>query len=192
MSKLPTQLKWSQFVRALTNLKYQQLKSKSGSARHFQRTADGEILTFHEPHGGATLKQGTLTEYLRHMKVNREEFKGALSGAIEVAAMEEERRYRRTVRADGPIISNCTRCFNVVGESTIEEEVIAAELSHPCYSNCRRLDGRGFPIFSSAMGGPNRAPWPASVARKIDQRKCLRGPCRSARTSAPGDKTPGR
>jgi len=135
VSKLPTQLKWAQFVAALTNLQYKQLKSKGGSARHFQRLSDGAILTFHEPHGGDTLRQGTLTEYLRHMDVSREEFIQALEGRTSLAAASEEERFKRVLDSDGTIISNCNECFARVMRSKIEEEVAAAEAGHPCYLN---------------------------------------------------------
>lgn len=133
MGKLPTQLRWSEFVAALTSplLGFKQLPSKGGSARHFQRLSDGEILTFHEPHGGDTLRQGTLREYLRHLKLTREQFEDCLSRpSINLA--EEEEAYRRSLDNDGTIVSNCMNCFAIVAKSKIEDEIIAAEASHTC------------------------------------------------------------
>jgi predicted RNA binding protein YcfA (HicA-like mRNA interferase family) len=133
VNKLPTQLKWPQFVRALTSLGFRQLPSKGGSARHFQRFSDKTIHTVHEPHGGDTLRLGTLTEYLRHMDISREKFLQALDGTVSIAEQTQEDRFRRTQDVDGTIISNCNQCLNLVIKSKIEDEVIAAERRHPCY-----------------------------------------------------------
>jgi hypothetical protein len=131
LSKLPTQLKWKPFVAALKALKYEQLPSKGGSARHFQRGTEDPI-TFHEPHGGDTLKQGTLTEYLRKLDIDRAAFEKALSGSRSFDIDAEEERYRRTMLSNGSIVSNCLSCLNVVIESFLEEEVDAAEATHSC------------------------------------------------------------
>jgi predicted RNA binding protein YcfA (HicA-like mRNA interferase family) len=137
VSKLPTQLRWDQFVGVLKVLGFEQLTSKGGSAMHFVRSADGEIQTFHRPHRTKTIPQGTLTEYIRHLKITREEFTDALSGVsrnqiLEVVIAEEE-RFRRTSKPDGVIVSNCCTCLDVVLESLSVEEITAAELAHPCY-----------------------------------------------------------
>jgi hypothetical protein len=129
---LPTQLKWNLFVRALKTLKYKQLPSKGGSARHFRRGVEDPV-TFHEPHGNDTLRQGTLTEYLRKLKISREEFDLALAGldAQRQASVDEE-RFRRTSLPNGNIVSNCMTCFNLVADAPLEEIIIAAELEHVC------------------------------------------------------------
>jgi len=133
VSKLPTQLKWNLFVAALKTLGYEQLRSKGGSARHFQRGTE-DPLTFHEPHGGDTLRQGTLTEYLRKLQIDREQFVSALEGGgLESSqAGDQEENFRRTTKPDGRIVSNCMQCFQVVADSSLEEEVEIAEGSHIC------------------------------------------------------------
>jgi HicA toxin of bacterial toxin-antitoxin, len=133
VSKLPTQLRWSEFVSALERLKLKELPSKRGSARHFQRLSDSEILTFHEPHGKGTIKQGTLSEYLRKLEITREQFEDALYPQITLMESSEE-RFRRSSDSDGTIISNCMRCFEVVLRSKLEEEILAAEAAHACAS----------------------------------------------------------
>lgn len=132
LSKLPTQLKWNLFVGALKALGYKQLKSKGGSARHFQRGNEDPV-TFHEPHGGDTLKQGTLTEYIRKLRIDRGIFEAALDGLASEKSSIEEEHYRRTILSNGTIVSNCLSCLNVVAESLSEEEVISAETSHSCH-----------------------------------------------------------
>ena len=131
MNKLATQLRWSQFVNVLKHLHYKQLDSKGGAARHFERP-DGQICTFHEPHGGGTLPQGTLREYLRKLKLSREDFEVALLGQSENSAVENE-QYRRCFDSDGTIISNCLKCLELVGRFSSDEEASAAESSHPCW-----------------------------------------------------------
>jgi predicted RNA binding protein YcfA (HicA-like mRNA interferase family) len=132
LSKLPTQLKWSQFVAALKQLKYRELASKGGSARHFERLSDKVILTFHQPHGNNTIPTGTLSEYLRKLGLTREELDMALRGR-QGAEIAEEDRFRRSVDSDGTIISNCSKCLEVVTKSKIEDVVLAAETAHSCY-----------------------------------------------------------
>jgi predicted RNA binding protein YcfA (HicA-like mRNA interferase family) len=132
LSKLPTQLKWRQFVAVLKVLGYEQLRSKGGSARHFQRGTEDPV-TFHEPHGSDTLRQGTLTEYLRKLGVTRDQFEAVLSGfGNPIGDQMDEERYRRTARPDGVIVSNCLLCFSVVAQSSSEDEVSAAEAAHSC------------------------------------------------------------
>lgn len=133
MDKLPTQLRWSEFVAALKYLKYKPLKSKRGAARNFERLSDGEVVTFHEPHGGDTLRQGTLSEYIRKLGITRKEFDEALSGAAAQTVVAEDERFRRTLESDGTIVSNCMLCFGLVKKSKSEDEVIAAEAAHPCW-----------------------------------------------------------
>lgn len=75
MGKLPTQLPWRRFVAILKSLGYQETKSKGGSARSFYNPErDPDLVTFHEPHGGDTIRQGTLSEYLRKLKLSRDDF----------------------------------------------------------------------------------------------------------------------
>jgi len=51
------------------------MKAKRGSARTFACDArEPSVVTFHEPHGKDTLREGTLREYLRKLKLNRDEF----------------------------------------------------------------------------------------------------------------------
>lgn len=133
MDKLPTQLRWSEFVAALKDLKYRPLKSKRGSARQFERISDGEILTFHEPHGGNPLPTGTLSEYLRKLKISREKLEEALARSSSPVPAQDEERFRRGVDAEGVITSNCMMCYAVVGQSRNEDEVRAAEDAHPCW-----------------------------------------------------------
>ncbi|MGB9028961.1 MAG: type II toxin-antitoxin system HicA family toxin [Acidobacteriaceae bacterium] len=132
MNKLPAQLRWSEFVGALKRRGLKQLKSKRGAARQFERASDGEIFTFHEPHGGGTIPPGTLSEYLRKLELTRVEFEGLLLAQSEPLVAEEE-RYRRSSEPDGTIVSNCLKCFGIVGKSKTEAEVIAAEATHPCW-----------------------------------------------------------
>ena len=130
LSKLPTQLKWSIFKRALTNLGYTELRARGGSARHF-RKGDGNPITFHEPHGNDTLRQGTLTEYLKKLGITRSEFEEAISGGIPRIAADEE-RYRHTSLPNGRIVSNCLKCFEVVAQASSQQELLEAEASHIC------------------------------------------------------------
>ena len=132
MDKLPTQLRWSEFVRALKRRGLKQLKSKRGAARQFERASDGEIFTFHEPHGGGTIPPGTLSEYLRKLDLTREEFEVLLVGQSDQPAAEDE-RYKRSFQSDGTIVSNCLKCLDIVEKSKNEAEVIAAEAAHPCW-----------------------------------------------------------
>ena len=75
MAKLPTQLAWRKFVAVLKALGYQEMKSGQGSARNFHNpNRDPQLVTFHEPHKGDNLRQGTLSEYLRKLKIGRDEF----------------------------------------------------------------------------------------------------------------------
>jgi len=109
LSKLPTQLRWKLFVAAIKLLKYHELPSSGGSARHFQR-GDEDPITFHEPHGNAPIiKQGTLTEYLRKLDISRDIFMKALAGSVEEESerISDEERFRRTSLANGIIVSNC-------------------------------------------------------------------------------------
>ena len=51
------------------------MKSSRGSARAFHSPSrDPDVVTFHEPHGKDSLREGTLREYLRKLKLSREEF----------------------------------------------------------------------------------------------------------------------
>lgn len=75
MSKLPTQLQWRRFLCVLTALGYAPLKAKRGASRSFHNpNRNPAVVTFHEAHGGDTLRQGTLSEYLRKVGVDREQF----------------------------------------------------------------------------------------------------------------------
>jgi hypothetical protein len=51
------------------------MESNRGSARDFHNpNRIPVIVTFHEPHGGDTIRQGTLCEYLRKLKIDRDHF----------------------------------------------------------------------------------------------------------------------
>lgn len=129
MRKIPTQLRWPEFVALLKSQGFIELPSKRGSARHFQRLRDGEIFTFHEPHGGDSIRQGTLAEYLRKAEIDPEELWRVPE---EASRQSDEEPYRRSVEADGTNVSNCTSCFAVVMKSKNEEDGLAAEAAHTC------------------------------------------------------------
>lgn len=75
MGKLPTQLQWRKFVAVLKALGYEQMKSGQGSARNFYNpNRHPHVVTFHEPHKGDNIRQGTLSEYLRKLLLDRDEF----------------------------------------------------------------------------------------------------------------------
>ncbi len=75
MSKLPTQLKWAKFKCVLKAYGYDQLPGGKGSARNFyKQQGDPDLVTFHEPHGNDTLRKGTLSEYLRKLKTDKDAF----------------------------------------------------------------------------------------------------------------------
>jgi hypothetical protein len=130
LSKLPTQLKWSIFVAALKALKYKQLPSKGGSARHFQRGNEDPV-TFHQPHGNDTLKQGTLAMYMRFLDTDIDKFLAAVDGERKNEETLDE-RFRRTLLGNGSIISHCCECCNPVITSFDSGEIEMAELSHVC------------------------------------------------------------
>ena len=137
VDKLPTQLKWAQFVRVLEQLDYKLSKRAAGAGRTFvsKTRVPGEV-SFHEPHGGKPIPNGTLSEYLRKLKLDRDAFFRLLDGVSEVPAIEavgEEDRFRRSFESSGEIVSNCTKCFEVVARSMIEAEILAAESAHPCF-----------------------------------------------------------
>jgi hypothetical protein len=130
LSKLPTQLRWKLFVGALDVLRYKELPPSPGAARHFQRGNEDPV-TFHEPHG-KPLKQGTLSEYLRKLGIDRETFMAALAGTSEVAVIiANEESFRRTALANGVFASNCLNCCELVATGP-EAEVTAAEAAHVC------------------------------------------------------------
>lgn len=112
-------------------LGYVELRSSGGPARHFQR-GEEDPLTFHEPHGGKTIKQGTLTEYLRKLDIDRDMFMAALGGTIAVdASVEDEEKFHRKEIANGILVSNCLLCCELVATGS-EHEVKAAEDTHAC------------------------------------------------------------
>ena len=70
MAKLPTQLPWRKFVAILKSLGYTAMKSGQGAARNFHNpNRDPNVVTFHEPHKGDTIRQGTLSEYINKLKI---------------------------------------------------------------------------------------------------------------------------
>lgn len=59
----------------LDQLGYTPMKSKHGSARSFHNpNRQPPVVTFHEPHGNETIRQGTLREYIRKLHLERDEF----------------------------------------------------------------------------------------------------------------------
>ncbi len=73
--KLPPQLAWRRFLCVLSKLGYKPAKSRRGSARAlYSETRDPAIVTFHEPHGKDSLREGTLREYLRKLRLSKEQF----------------------------------------------------------------------------------------------------------------------
>ena len=134
MDKLPSQLKWAQFLTALEKLDYKLYKSHPGSARTFvSKTRKPSEVTFHEPHGTSPIRAGTLREYLRKLEVSRDELSMLLYNSSDSSRAEEDERFRRSTESSGHIVSNCTKCFDVVARSLVESEVLAAEEAHPCF-----------------------------------------------------------
>ena len=74
-SELPSQLRWNEFLGVVKKLGYSLYESKRGSARTFRTTSrEPKFVTFHEPHGSARLRKGTLREYVRKLNLTRDEF----------------------------------------------------------------------------------------------------------------------
>jgi predicted RNA binding protein YcfA (HicA-like mRNA interferase family) len=132
---LPSQLKWAEFIRAVEALGWDFFKSKPGSARTYIDRKTGEPATFHEPHGGDTLRKGTLREYLTKINVSHDRFMEVLrsGAAAETRDPSDEERFTRRTDVDGTVISNCNSCCNVVLQSKVLSEIDAAESMHPCY-----------------------------------------------------------
>jgi HicA toxin of bacterial toxin-antitoxin, len=133
VDRLPPQLKWEPFVAALKKLGYRLYKSHPGSARTFVNDErEPSEVTFHEPHSTNPIRLGTLSEYLRKLKVDRDKFADLLYGSP-TNAVEDEERFRRSLESSGHIVSNCTKCYEMVARSAVEAEVLAAEAGHPCF-----------------------------------------------------------
>jgi predicted RNA binding protein YcfA (HicA-like mRNA interferase family) len=80
MTKLPAQLAWRDFLKVVEKLGYKPLPNGRGSARSFHNpNADPPIVTFHEPHGKDPIRDGTLREYLRKLKISRDDFLALLA-----------------------------------------------------------------------------------------------------------------
>jgi hypothetical protein len=75
-----------------------------------------------------------LTEYLRKLQISREQFVAALEGGDLESSDDgdSDENFRRSIKSDGTIVSNCMRCFQVVADSSLEEEVETAESAHVC------------------------------------------------------------
>lgn len=132
MDRLPPQLKWAPFVAALGKLGYRLHRKLPGSARTFvSDIREPAEVSFHEPHGSDTIRLGTLREYLRKLKVTRDEFSDLLYGTTATEA-EDDDKFRRSLEPSGHIVSNCNKCYGIVGRSIIESEIIAAEATHSC------------------------------------------------------------
>ncbi|MGO9211233.1 MAG: type II toxin-antitoxin system HicA family toxin [Terriglobales bacterium] len=75
MAGLPTQLDWRRFLCVLRSLGYELQHQKRGAARTFYHpNRNPPLVTFHEPHGGDTLRLGTLREYLRKLNLSPADF----------------------------------------------------------------------------------------------------------------------
>lgn len=137
MDKLPRQLKWAPFVNVLEKLGYRLATKHPGTARTFvSDTRVPDVVTFHEPHGKDHLRHGTLSEYLRKLEIDRNEFADLLDGISDVPiiqAVNAEDQFRRTQAPSGEIISNCMKCYGVVAKSMDEAVINEAESQHPCY-----------------------------------------------------------
>ena len=134
MDRLPPQLKWGPFVAALEKLGYRLFKSHPGSARTFvSDKREPTEITFHQPHDSNPIRLGTLSEYLRKLKVDRDAFADLLYGNQNVKAIEDEEKFRRSLESSGHIVSNCNKCYEIVARSMVEAEVLAAEAAHPCF-----------------------------------------------------------
>jgi predicted RNA binding protein YcfA (HicA-like mRNA interferase family) len=74
-ARLPAQLTWREFLCVLSQLGYQQLKNKRGSARSFYNPSrQPQVVTFHEPHGSSPIRTGTLREYINKLLLSKERF----------------------------------------------------------------------------------------------------------------------
>jgi predicted RNA binding protein YcfA (HicA-like mRNA interferase family) len=122
MEKLPTQLTWRKFVRVLEALGYAPMKSKRGAARSFHNPQrNPPVVTFHEPHGGDTIRQGTLTDYLNKLNLERDKF------------MELIQDTRLVEQTDVPL-DTCCICHEDI---TLEhEKVTHKENGLPVHSEC--------------------------------------------------------
>ena len=75
MSGFPTQLPWRRFVCVLRALGYHPLKSHRGSLRLFSNPKRSpNLVSFHEPHSGDTLRKATLYDSLRKLQLSPDEF----------------------------------------------------------------------------------------------------------------------
>jgi hypothetical protein len=135
VDKLPTQLKWAQFVRVLEKLGYKKSKNVAGVGRTFTSTIrTPNVVSFHEPHGSNPLPNGTLSEYLRKLQIGRNEFFSLLEDLRPETSAIEEDRFKRYTDGKGLITSVCSKCFGTVIQSVHDHEVDAAEASHPCFN----------------------------------------------------------
>lgn len=133
MDKLPTDLKWAQFVKVLAKLGYRLSKSRAGSGRTFvSKTRTPSEFSCHEPHNNNPYPVGTLSEYLRKLNISRDFFLDLFEDEKANLTTEEE-RYKRYTDGAGVITSVCCKCFEKVIQSLHEHEVDAAEASHPCF-----------------------------------------------------------
>ena len=72
---LPSQLEWRRFCAVLSKLGYVIHREGPGSSRTFLNSGrDPKVVTFHEPHNPGTLAKGTLREYIRNLKLSRDDF----------------------------------------------------------------------------------------------------------------------
>jgi predicted RNA binding protein YcfA (HicA-like mRNA interferase family) len=72
---LPSQLEGRRFCAVLSKRGYVIHKEGPGSSRTFLNSSGNpKVVTFHEPHNPATLAKGTLREYVRKLKLSREQF----------------------------------------------------------------------------------------------------------------------
>lgn len=134
MDKLPTQLRWAQFVRVLEELGYKKSKNVAGVGRTFtSNTRTPKVVSFHEPHGSSPIPHGTLSEYLRKLQISRDKFFSLFEGSQQQSAETDEDRFKRYTDGSGLITSVCAKCFCNVIQSVHAHEVDAAEAAHPCF-----------------------------------------------------------
>jgi predicted RNA binding protein YcfA (HicA-like mRNA interferase family) len=135
---LPRALKWRDFTATLHVLGYEFFANQPGSARNFYNKAKDDLLTVHQPHGSDTIPAGTLIgNYLKQMKVTREEFLTALTAATSSAPavlVPYDEKFRRTSIGEAGFISHCMRCWNEVGRAADEESMTAVEDTHGCWN----------------------------------------------------------
>ena len=67
LKRKPKDFEWSELVRLLTSLGYEQ-ESNDGSRRKFYNGATGALIAIHEPHPQSVLKAYQVRDVLDHLK----------------------------------------------------------------------------------------------------------------------------